>query len=178
MSQEELIKYFGYGSNADIEMMAHMVGRDDLYGELGQLIGYQLCVQSLDQIRDIIPPTSPLKESPREIIRKKFGDTFELFVAVPKPDAVIHGTIWDLTPLEMEFVKNWELVDCGMQEEVQSLAMDSNGQLIQVETQAVMDPPAEYERIVQGDDYKKYVVEKRRILEVADNVRKDFLEVI
>lgn len=175
---EDTIKYFGYGTNADKEMMAHIVGRMDLNGDSGQLIGYQLCVQSIDQIRDTIPPTSPIKESPRDIIRRNFGDAFDLFIAIPKPDAIVHGTIWYLTPLEIESVKNWELVDCGMQEEVQALAMDSKGQLLQVETQAVVDPPAEYHTTIDGDNYEKYLVEKSKILSAADNVRNDFLKII
>lgn len=172
------IKFFGYGSNADKDMMVHMVGREDLKGESGKLIGYQLCIQSLDQIRNIIPPTSPLKESPQQIIRKKFGDKFDLFIAVPKPDAVVYGTIWELTPEEIELVKNWELVDFGMQEEVQAMAINSNGELLQVETQAVVDPPAEYHTVIEDNGYPRYIVDKELILKTADEVREDYLKMI
>lgn len=172
------IKYFGYGSNADKDMMVHMVGREDLRGEQGKLIGYQLCIQSLDQIRNIILPTSPLKESPQQIIRKGFGDKFDLFIAVPKTDAVAYGTIWDLTPDEIDLVKNWELVDFGMQEEVQAMAMNSNGELIQVETQAVVDPPAEYYAIIEDNDYPRYIADKELMLKTADEVRKDYLKML
>lgn len=177
-SGKTIIKYFGYGSNADKDMMVHMVGREDLKGEPGKLIGYQLCVQSLDQIRNIIPPTSPLKESPQQIIRKGFGDKFDLFIAVPKPDAVAYGTIWDLTPDEIDLVKNWELVDFGMQEEVQAMAMNSGGELIQVETQAVVDPPAEYYTIIEDNDYPRYIADKEIMLKTADEVREDYLKML
>lgn len=169
-----IIKYFGYGSNSDKDMMMHMVGREDLKGEPGKLIGYQLCIQSLDQIRDIIPPNSPLKVSPREMIREGFGDKFDLFVAIPKPDAVSYGTIWDLTPEEVDLVKNWELVDCGMQEEVQAMAMNSNGELIPVETQAVIDPPADYYVVIEGNDYPRYIADRDKMLKVADQCRIDY----
>ena len=177
-SGKTIIKYFGYGSNADKDMMAHMVGRDDLKGEPGKLIGYQLCVQSLDQIRDTVPPTSPIKDSPRELIRRSFGDKFDLFVAVPKPDAVTYGTIWDLTPDEIDLVKEWECVDYGMQEEVEAMAMDSKGDIIQVETQAVVDPPADYYVVIEGNDYPRYIADKGKMLATADKVRLAYLEML
>lgn len=173
------IKYFGYGSNADKDMMVHMVGRDDIKGEPGKLIGYQLCVQSLDQIRDIVPPTSPIKDSPRTVIRRSFGDKFDLFIAVAKPDAVAFGTIWDLTQDEIDLVKNWELVDCGMQEEVQAIAMNTvSGELIPVETQAVVDPPANYYVVIEGNDYPRYVADKEKMLKTADVVRQEYQEML
>lgn len=173
-----IVKYFGYGSNADKDMMVHMVGRQDLKDEPGRLIGYQLCVQSLDQIRDIVPPTSPIKDSPRKVIQRSFGDKFDLFIAVPKPDAVTYGSIWDLTPDEIDLVKNWELVYLGMQEEVQAMAMNSNGELIQVETQAVVDPPAEYYAIIEDKDYPRYIADKEKMLEIADKVRLDYQKML
>lgn len=154
--------------------MAHMVGNENLKGEPGKLIGYQLCIQSLDQIRDIIPPNSPLKVSPREMIREGFGDKFDLFVAVQKPDAITYGTIWDLTPEEINLVKEWELVEYGMQEEVQAMAMTSDGQLIQVETQAVIDPPAKFYTTVEGNDYPRYIADRDKMLKVADQCRIDY----
>lgn len=178
INASKTIKYFGYGSNADKDMMVHMVGREDLRGEPGKLIGYQLCIQSLDQIRDIILPTSPLKESPRQIVRGGFGDKFDLFIAVPKPDAITYGTIWDLTPDEIDLVKNWELVDFGMQEEVQAMAMNSKGELIQVETQAVIDPPAEYYTIIEDNDYPRYIVDREKMLKRADETREDYLKML
>lgn len=177
-SGKTIVKFFGYGSNADLEMMIHMVGRHDLKGEPGRLIGYQLCVQSLNQIRDIVPPTSPLKVSAREILQRIFGDKFDLFIAVPKPDEVVYGTIWDLTLDEIDLVKNWELVDMGMQEEVKAIAMNSNGDLIQVETQAVVDPPAEFHTVIEDDAYPRYIADKELMLKTADKVRGDYLKLL
>ena len=175
-SGKTIVKYFGYGSNADKDMMVHMVGREDLKGEPGKLIGYQLCIQSLDQIRDVVPPTSTIKESPQQIIRGTFGDKFDLYIAVAKPDAVAHGTIWDLTPEEIDLVKEWEMVDYGMQEEVQAMAMDSSGELIQVETQAVVDPPAAYYAIIEDNDYPRFIADREKMLKTADENRQNYLK--
>lgn len=177
-SGKTIVKYFGYGSNSDKDMMAHMVGRKDIKGEPGKLIGYQLCVQSLDQIRGIILPNSPLKVSPQQLIRQNYGDTFDLFIAVPKPDAVAYGTIWDLTPEEIDLVKEWELVEYGMQEEVQAMAMNSDGQLIQVEAQAVVDPPAKFYVVIEGNDYPRYIVDKEKMLSEADKCRINYQKML
>ncbi len=171
-NNKQLIKYFGYGSNKDFEMMAHMVGNQNLKGEPGILQNYELCIQKLNQIRD----KSPV--SPRKIIRDGFGDNFELFVARVKPGAEIYGTIWDLTPLEIELVKYWEMVELGMQEEVNAMAVDSEGNNISVETQAVIDPPPLIDRVVTDHDYEPYIVLKEKMLSVADHVREVYFKQI
>lgn len=165
-----MIKYFGYGSNKDLDMMVHMVGRSDLKGTPGKLLGYELCLQSLEQIRD----HKPL--SPREIIRQGFGNEFLLFVAREKTGSEIHGTIWDLTPEEIELVKNWEMTELGMQEEIKAEAIDSDGNKITVETQAVINPPPQIESVVTDPNYDPYIVAKEKMLAVADRVREDFLK--
>lgn len=177
-NQQKIIKYFGYGSNKDLDMMIHMVGRKDLRGDPGKLLGYELCIQKLEHIRDIIPHPDILPISPREIIRKGHGDSFELYIARPKPDGVIYGTIWDLTSEEINRVKNWELVDFGMQEEVNAMAMDAKGDIVQVETQAVVDPPAVIDRVVVDlKDYPSYIAPRDVMLKTADTALADYLKI-
>ena len=81
-SKSKTIKYFGFGTNKDLDMMIHMVGNPNLKGEHGKLIGYELCIQNINQIRDGIIP--PFKKSPREIIKNGFGNSFKLYVIRPK----------------------------------------------------------------------------------------------
>jgi len=172
---DKIVKYFGFGSNKDLDMMTHMVGRLDLKGEPGILFGYELCIQKTKNIRDIIPSYSPISISPREIIRKGFGDSFELYIARPQPDSVIKGTIWDLTVEELNLVKEWELVNYGMQEEVKAIASDLKGDIINVETQALIRPPVDVDRVIKEPDYPAYIVDKSKMLDVADRVRAEFL---
>jgi len=174
-SGNTMIKYFGYGSNKDLDMMAHMVGNPTLQGIPGKLYGYELCIQKIKHIRNDIPKNSPVSISPREMIQSGFGDNFELYISRPNPNGIITGTIWDLTPEELDLVREWELVDYGMQEEVKALASDLDGNLINVETQAVVNPPAEIDRIVNEENYPSYIVNKDKMLEVADKVRLDYL---
>lgn len=172
----KIIKYFGYGSNRDLDMMIHMVGRDNLVGVPGKLLGYELCTQNLGQIRTEIPKNSPWQVAPQQIIRESFGEIFDLYVARPKIGAITYGTIWDLTPEDLELVKEWELVDYGMQEEVNAIAQDMDGNTIAVETQALMLPPVLVENVIAGDNYPSYVVDKNKMLEVADRCRANFLK--
>ena len=169
------IKYFGYGTNSDKGMMAHMVGNKNLKGEKGKLLGFELCIQKLKHIRNIVPKSSPIDKSPRELIRKNFDNKFELYIARPKQDGEIFGTIWELSEEELSLVKEWELVDIGMQEEVQAIAINSKGKLVNVETQALMKPPAEIDRVVKGKDYPAYIVSKEKMLKVADDSREYIL---
>lgn len=168
------MKYFGFGTNKDLDMMIHMVGNQNLKGVKGKLIGYELCIQDLNQIRDEIIP--PFDISPRQIIKNGHGDSFKLYVTRPNPSAAAYGTIWDLTAEELELVKNWELVDFGMQEEVKAMAMDDNGNMIEVETQALMRDPREVEKIVSEENYEAYIAPKDKMLKIADEAREDFLK--
>ena len=165
------IKFFGYGTNRDRDMMAHMVGNNNLVGEEGKLLGFELCIQKLDQIRDIIPKNSPIDKSPRELIRKNFGDEFELYIARPKKNGEIYGTIWELSKKELWLANEWELVEIGMQEEVSAIAIDSKGKPTNVKTQALMKPPADIDRVVTEKDYTSYIVSKEKMLKIADDSR-------
>lgn len=176
-SRRNIIKYFGFGTNRDMEMMAHMIDRENLVGEPGRLFGYELCIQKAKQFRDIIPENSPLDISPRTIIMNTWGPDFEMYVSRPNPDGVIYGTIWDITSEEFELVREWELVDYGAQEDVKGLAINYKGETIEVITQSFLKPPIpEIDRVVTGDDYEPYIAPKEAMLKRADEVRLVYLE--
>jgi hypothetical protein len=173
---DKIIKYFGFGTNKDLDMMVHMVGRQDLKGEPGKLIGYEVCIQKSRDMRMDIPETSPVQIPPGQLIIDTWGPDFDMFVSRPNPDAVAYGTIWDLSPEELELVKEWECVEYGVQDEVQAMAMDSHDNLIQVETQALTRPTDKIDRVITGPDYDPYIAPKEKMLEVADRLRLEYLE--
>lgn len=176
-SETLLIKYFGFGTNRDKEMMIHMVGRKDIFGEPGRLIGYELCILKASQFRDEIPKTSPVNISPRAIVEEAWGPDFEMYVSRPKPDGVIYGTIWYITQKEFDLVREWEMVDCGAQEDAKGIAVDSKGEITEVVTQSFLNPPiSDIDRIVTGDDYEPYIARKEAMLKMADEVRLQYLE--
>lgn len=171
----KLLKYFGPVTNGDPEMMYHMVGRH-LHGEPGTLKGYDLCIQKIHQIRNIIPKTSPLTRSPQEIIRAQFGDSFELYVLRPNPKGEVPGTIWDVTPQEMELIREWEMVDYGMQEQIKVTALDSQGNPVEVEIQVLLDEPHEIDRVVNAEIADLYIAPKEKMWAVADWCREEYFK--
>lgn len=173
---QKTIKYFGFGTNKDLDMMVHIVGRSDLRGEPGKLIGYEVCIQRASQMRTEIPENSPWKVPPRDIITKSWSPDFLMYVSKPNPEAVAFGTIWDLTPEEVELVKEWECVEYGVQDEVNALALDSQGNQIAVETQSLTRTSDVVEKIITGDDYPAYIAPKDQMLKKADTSRLRYLK--
>lgn len=110
---ERIIQYFAYGSNKDVRMMKAITGAHELIGRPGILKDYTLCVQKLNQIPDIVFETAPAPISPRALLKESWPDTFESYIIKPDPNSEVVGTIWELTPLQRELVREWEMVDFG-----------------------------------------------------------------
>ena len=170
------INYFGFGTNRDLEMMQHMIGRQDIKGEHGRLIGYEITIQGANQFRTKIPPGSPTPDrSPRDLIMKGWGPGFEMFTSRPNPTGIAYGTIWYITPEELELVREWEIVDYGGQEDAYGIAITDDGRLIEIITQSFLEP-AGIDRVITGDDYSPYIWDKKAMLEYADKIRLQYLE--
>lgn len=172
----QMISYFGYGTNRDHDMMAAMVGRDKLSGVKGIIFDYELVVQDLEHISDKVLSTAPVPRSPREIMKTALGDNAKLYIIRPKPGAITYGMIWQLTPEEYEMVKDWELIDFGMQEDINVSAQTENGEKITVRTHGLNDPDLPMSTAIEGKNYQDYVVPKEKILETARQVNKEFRE--
>lgn len=175
-SQQATVLYFGYGSNKDRDMIEHMVGRKEIVGEPGKMIGHDLCIQKLDQVNDKILPTAPSPISARKIVGDAFKGNFELYVTRPNPNGVCYGTIWHLTPEEQKLVHDWELLEFGMQDYFQAVAMDSKENMVNIESHGLLDPTTPVDRVVTGENYETYLVPKADILAVADRTRKEYNE--
>ena len=174
--QTQRIPYFGYGTNRDHDMMAAMIGRENLLGEPGKLLGYELCVQTLDDIPGVVAENAPAFLSAREIVERVLGPSFELYIIRPSPGSVAYGTIWHITVDELKLVHEWELLDFGMQEKIRAVAINLKGETIHVETHGSLDPSTPVDRVVQGNDYVDYLISKEDILRVANGVRLEYFE--
>jgi len=171
-----MLNYFGYGTNRDLEMMAAMIGREKIEGQPGKLLGFELCIQKINDIPGEVLKTSPVESSPREIIVSCFDENFELYIIRPKINGVTYGTIWQLTEEENDLVREWEMLDFGMQEDIKAMAMDSQGKVINVTTHGSLSQSLPINRVVEGDDYEDYLVSKEKILEVARKTRQEYFE--
>jgi hypothetical protein len=172
---QKTILYFGFGTNKDLEMMEHMIGRKKIKGIPGILVGYEVCIQRADQFRKDIPPTTPYPVSPKDLILKSWGPNFEMYVSRPNPTGLAYGTIWEITPEELKLVREWELVDYGAQEDAWGIAVDSTGKLCKIITQSFMKPPIDIDRVIEGKDYPAYIAPKEAMLKRADEIREQYL---
>ena len=174
---EPVIKYFGFGTNKDRDMMEHMVGRKGLLGEPAKLPGYQVCPSLAKDFRKEIPPDSPSPyRSAYDILANGWGPDFEMYCSVPDKDAVAYGTLWYLTPLELALCREWELVDYGCQEDAYGVAITESGDKIPVITQSFMRPPFKIHKKVDGSDYPAYVADKAAMLKTADESRESYIK--
>lgn len=171
-----MLAYFGYGTNRDHDMMAAMIGRENLEGEEAVLPGYELVIQNLENISDTVLPTAPVPKSAREILGSALGKEARLYIIRSNPDAETYGTIWQLSELEYEMVRDWELLDFGMQEDLQAQARTKSGRTLQIQTHGSRDPNLPASVVIYGSDYEDYIVKKNLILETARRVNKEFRE--
>jgi len=173
---KQLLNYFGYGTNRTLDMMAAIIGRKEIEGIYGKLLGFELCIQKIDDIPDKILQTAPFPSSPRKIISECFNNDFELYIIRPREKAITYGIIWKITQQEYELVRDWELLEFGMQEDVKAVAIDAKGKIINVITHGSLSSKMPMDRVVEGNDYEDYLVPKKDILEVAEKSRKEYLE--
>lgn len=169
------VKYFAYGSNRNLEMIAAIIGRHKIVGEKAVLPGFELCIQKIDQIASAVLPDAPAPISPQKTIRDIFGDDFELYIMRINPKGKVHGTIWDISPEEREMVRDWEMLDYGMQNDVKSQAINTDGKKIDVVAEGLTNREIEVDRVVEGDQYDDFIVSKQKIIDVANKSRQEYL---
>ncbi|MDQ5943649.1 MAG: Gamma-glutamylcyclotransferase [Patescibacteria group bacterium] len=171
------VLYFGYGANRDARMIAAITGKsaEELIGHPAVLQDYQLGIQGLEQIPDTILPGSFAKVSPREILRRGWGDNFESYVVEYRPGKKVTGTIWELSPEDRERVRDWELLDYGWYEDCEGKAVTEDGTEIDIVTERIREDQ-EIGREVNGMDYETWLADPERFEEVADRVRHEYDE--
>lgn len=174
---EEKVLYFGYGANKTPEMMAAITGNENIVGKPAVLEGFGLYVQRLNQIPNIVAPNAPAPLSPREILQSGWGENFESYVIKPNPDTKVHGTLWKLTPVEHELVRNWELIDFGWYRDAAVDIQTEDGNTIKVQTE-IVDPEQEVEREVDGHEYSPFLMDLADFRRIAKETREEHLSMM
>lgn len=159
------IIYFGYGANRSLEMMQAITGNTDLVGYPAVLKGFKLCIQRLDQ--------TPIKV--QKILRQSWLDNFESYIIAPgeEKDEVL-GTIWELTSLERELVRNWELIDMGWYKDMVIKVTTQDGRKIDAQTEGLRDGQV-VDRKVSGKKYKTFLNPVRDFEKSAKQSREEYL---
>lgn len=173
---EKKILYFGYGANSQREMMEAITGNKNLVGQPGILEGFKLCVQKINQVPDSVFPNSPAAVSPKQILKESWGDDFETYIIKPgKETDEVKGTVWELTPLERELVRDWELVDFGWYKDLKGEAVTADGKIVDVQTEGLREGQ-EIDREIDGKNYPPFLNRLEDFQRVAEKSRKEYLE--
>ncbi|MDO8503183.1 MAG: hypothetical protein Q7S60_00685 [bacterium] len=164
------INFFSYVRGDDEEMMAAIFGRKNIHHENATLQGYELCIQTAKDIIDIILPTCNLSQSPKEILTEKRGPNFELYTIRPNPNKNIRGVIWYVSNEEYEHLREYELIDCGMSEDIVAKAITDRGETITVSTYG-LDKNIDSITKVVDEDYKRPEIPKEEKIKTATQMR-------
>lgn len=180
------ILYFGYGANREPRMMHAITRNPNLVGHSIVLKGFKLCVQKLDQIPDNVPPDSPAPKSARQILKDAgWPSTFQSYIVKPDPEGKVIGMLWELTPLERELVREWELVEYGWYRDYNLrvdltkdgsgvFEVDENGRF-PVQTEGLREDQ-EVDREVNGLAYESWLQPPEDFERVAEISAREYLE--
>lgn len=164
------IQYFSYVKKDDEEIMAAIFGRKNIRHENATLHGYELCIQTAKDIIDTLIPTCKLPKSPREILTAKRGPHFELFTIRPNPNQKVRGEVWYVTNLEYEHLREYELIDCGMSEDIVAEAVTDAGETITVSTYG-LDTKVDNITKVVDENYKRPEISNEEKMKTARSLR-------
>jgi hypothetical protein len=156
-------------------MMAAIFGRKNISHEEATLQGYELCIQTVKDVSDKVLPTCPFNVSPRDILIKNRGLDFELYTIRPSRKKNLQGTVWYVSEQEYEYLRNYELIDFGLSEDIAAKAITDDGDLINVRTYGLVKNVNNITRVVKSD-YRRPEIPKREKIKKAIQFRKNYLK--
>lgn len=169
-----VVKFFSYVVKENIEGLESLFGRKKLLHEDAVLRGYELCIQTPKDLSDVVPNGSPLNMSPQAIIRKNFGENYELYTIRIHPNKTVPGKIWYISFEEFEYLREWEMIDYGMSEDITAKAITEEGDLITVRTYGLVKEPEKISKVVDPD-YIREEISTRKKLNRKRQVRLDYM---
>lgn len=146
----DTVLFFGYGTYRDREKIKRIIGKDPGEGEDAVLEGYDLLIQTLDQI----PQTA------RKILEKAWGEKFRAYT-IREGKGIVIGKIWKLDTTDIEKIKDWEFMNGSEQwrELIAVTVKSKNGETFSVVTEKALD--------------SQYTKETVNGLEYVDNLNMD-----
>ncbi len=122
---------------------------------------WELRVQPIDKVPDIVTENSPAPVSPRKILQGSWpneGRDFVSYTIRPAGGKEVHGTLWELTKEERELVRNWELIDFGWYKDAKVKVILDDGTELEVQTEVLGDGQEIDEgRVIDGRDYPNFL---------------------
>jgi len=168
-------QYFGYGANRDQKMMEWITGNANLEGKSAVLKDFQLCIQRLDQVPDIVTESSPAPISPRKILENNWGKDFKSYIIKPSTGKEVHGMLWELSALERELVREWELVEYGWYVDIKSEVTIEGSTVLDIETEGLRKGQ-EVDSEINEKDYETWLNNPETFKRVAEKSRSNYFE--
>lgn len=170
-----IIKYFSYVAGDTEPLLAAIFGRKKILHEGAVLQGYELCIQTAKDITDEVISGSPLPVSPRAILIKKRGLEFESYTIRLNPKKNLAGTVWYVSQEEYEYLRDYELIECGMSEDIVAKAVTDQGDIITVSTYGLDKNINNITKVVEAD-YQRPEITKKEKIKGAIRIRKEYIE--
>jgi hypothetical protein len=173
----EVVRYFGYGANRDPKMIAAITGKkvSELSGQPGVLLDFDIAVQALDQVPDVVAEDSPVPKSPREMVKKNWPESFTSYVIQHAIGGRVAGTIWELTPDDRERVRDWELIDFGWYQDTVGVAEAADGTRVDIVTEQ-LGPGQQVSYAVDGMNYSTWLNSVEDFEAIAAIARQEYDE--
>lgn len=172
---QSIIKYFSYVKGDNEKIMSAIFGRKKILHEEAVLQGYELCIQTAKDITDEVLPTNPFPVSPRSILINKRGQDFELYTIRPNPKSNLRGVVWYVSREEYEYLRDYELIDCGMSEDIVAKAIADTGDVITVSTYGLDKNVNNITKVV-AIDYRRPEISKKEKIKNAIRLRRAYIE--
>ncbi len=163
------LHYFAYGTPRDPEMMEAIIGREP-EGVPGTLYDYQMVIQRAAEIPDRVRNILASNWTGEEV------GQFETYAIRRNIGTRVVGMVWGITPEERELVDNWELND-GLWYRKTDVEVHTSDRVLAASTEMIDDTSLSVAEAVHPN-LPLYLMDKRRMLEVARKVRENHLRQI
>lgn len=158
--ENKKILYFCYGASRSPNMMKAIIGRRPR-GFKYELNGYELCLQYWNEI--------PKKV--KNILSRHWDKSFRSYSIKQSPRKSVWGVVWIISKEEYALAGNWELRGMWYKKVRLKRKIHSKNKIILTE----MVNPKGLKPVKESKNYTDFPVSKKKIISVANKVRKEFL---
>ncbi|MFZ1258336.1 MAG: gamma-glutamylcyclotransferase family protein [Candidatus Saccharimonas sp.] len=151
--------FFGFGADQEVDMIAAIIGRQPRIVGVAVLEGYQLCIQSLEDITD-------KRANPRAILERTWGKGFRSYAIRPVLGSKVRGTVFEVTKAERLLIDAWELVPEGWQDSAEVTVVGEDGHVYKAYTQVLAKGQREGDT-VNGMMYRSWLMPKEDFVRIA-----------
>ncbi len=151
--------FFGFGADCESDMIEAVIGRKPTIVSEAILPGYQLCIQSLEDI-----PVSGA--NPREILQRSWGNDFVSYTIRQNKEEQVKGTLFSMSQRERMMLDIWEMVPEGWQDSVVVRVKLPNGKFVRARTQR-LPRGHNHGYSTSGLNYKPWLMPKADFLRIA-----------